>query len=266
MIHPSAQVASGARLGADVSIGPYCVVEDGAELAEGVVLEPFVHVHGCVRIGARTRIGTGSVLGGEPQDLKYRGEATQVEIGSDVRIYEHVTVHRAAGEGATRIGDHVLLMAGSHVGHNCRVGERAILTNDAKLAGHVEVGERAILAGGTAVHQHCRVGRLSMLGGGCMINKDAVPFSIFSGALPASWRGPNTIGLRRAGIDAKERLVLRRTLAAMLARPGWVRELAHEHQDHPLASVRELCSFVLSSKRGVVLGRRAALDERSEEA
>ncbi len=258
MIHPTAIVDAAARVGPDVAIGPYSVVDAGADLGPGVVLGAFVRIHGCVRLGARTRVMDGSVLGGEPQDVKYQGEATRVEIGADARIHEHVTVHRATKEGVTRIGDGVMLMAGSHVGHNCVVGDRVILTNDAKLGGHAVVGERAILSASTAVHQFCRVGRFALLAGGCMIGKDAPPFSIVSGQLPAAWRGINTIGLRRAGFDQAERTAVRAALLAILGRPGSVREVARAHADHPLASVREIAAFVLESKRGVVTGRRSA--------
>jgi UDP-N-acetylglucosamine acyltransferase len=257
MIHPTAVVGSGARLGAGVVLGPFCVVEDGAELGDGVVLGPHVHVHGCARVGARTRIATGSAIGGAPQDFKYHGEPTRAEVGADCLIYENVTVHRATGEGVTVIGDGVMLMAGSHVGHNCVVGNHAILTNDAKLGGHAHVGERAILSAGAMVHQFCRVGRLTMLAGSCGVGKDAPPFSILSGALPAAWRGPNTVGLRRNGFSPEERAALKSALVEILTRPGTTREAARAHLDHPLASVRELAQFVLDSKRGVVLGRRA---------
>jgi UDP-N-acetylglucosamine acyltransferase len=121
----------------------------------------------------------------------------------------------------------------------------------------VWVGERAILSANTTVHQFCRVGRLTMLAGQCGIGKDAVPFSILSGALPAAWRGPNVIGLRRAGFSAPDRLEIRRALLALLSVPGVVRKEAEARLDHPLEAVRELARFVLESKRGVVLARHA---------
>lgn len=259
VIHPTAIVHPGARCAPDVVVGPCCVVEDGAELGAGVVLGPYVHVHGCARIGARTRIATGSAIGGEPQDVKYKGTPARVEIGADVRVYEHVTVHRATTEnGVTRVGDGVMLMAGSHVAHDCTVGERAILTNGAMIGGHSVIGERAILSGGVTVHQFCRVGRLTMLAGGCGIGKDAVPFSIFSGALPAAWRAPNTIGLRRNGFSAEERLTLRHAILDILGRRHPAMDAARRYVDHPQASVREVAEFVLSAKRGVILARRGA--------
>lgn len=259
MIHPTAIVHPGARCAADVYIGPCTVVEEGADLGAGVVLGPHVHVHGCVRIGPRTRVATGTALGGEPQDLKYKGTPSFVHIGADVRIFEHVTVHRATTEGGvTRVGDGVMLMAGSHVAHDCTVGERAILTNGAMIGGHSQVGERAILSGGVTVHQFCRVGRLTMLAGGCGIGKDAVPFSIFSGALPAVWRAPNTIGMRRAGFSPEERLTVRLAILDILGRKHPALEAARRYTDHPLASVREVAEFVLAAKRGVILARRGA--------
>jgi len=259
VIHATAIVHPGARVQPGVSIGPYSVVEEGAELLEGVVLGAHVHIHGCVRLGARSKVASGAVLGGEPQDVKYKGTPSRVEIGADARIHEHVTVHRATTEnGVTQIGDGVMLMAGSHVAHDCIVGDRAILTNGAMIGGHSQVGERAILSGGVTVHQYCRVGRLTMLAGGCGIGKDAVPFSIFSGALPARWRAPNTIGMRRAGFTQEERLTLRLAILDILGRRHPALEAARRYTDHSLASVREIAEFVLTAKRGVILARRGA--------
>jgi UDP-N-acetylglucosamine acyltransferase len=259
VIHATAIVHPGARCSPDVTIGPYSVVEDGAELGAGVVLGPHVHIHGCVRIGARTRVATGTVLGGEPQDLKYKGTPSRVEIGADARIHEHVTVHRATTEGGvTTVGDGVMLMAGSHVAHDCTVGAHAILTNGSMIGGHAQIGERAILSGGVTVHQFCRVGRLTMLAGACGIGKDAVPFSIFSGALPARWRAPNTIGMRRAGFTQEERLTLRLAILEMLGRRHPALEVARRYVEHPQASVREVADFVLTAKRGVILAQRGA--------
>jgi UDP-N-acetylglucosamine acyltransferase len=150
------------------------------------------------------------------------------------------------------------MMTGSHVAHDCTVGDGAILTNDAKIAGHVQVGERAILSAGVLVHQFCRVGRLTMLAGACGIGKDAVPFSIFSGALPAAWRAPNTIGLRRAGFPQEERLTLRLAIVDILGRRHPAMEAARRYLDHPQPTVREVAEFVLSAKRGVILARRGA--------
>src|SRR5262249_5494034 len=181
-IHPTAIVDRRAEIGSGVEIGPYCVIEAGAVVGDRCVLGPYVHIHGCARLGAESSVRSGTVLGGEPQDVKYKGEPARVILGERCRIHEHVTVHRGTGaDTETVIGDDVMLMAGSHVGHNCRVESKVILVNDAKLAGFVHVGERAFISGGAAVHQFCRVGRLTLVGGACMVTKDAPPFSIVSG-------------------------------------------------------------------------------------
>lgn len=260
-IHPTAIVDKRAELGESVEIGPYCVIDAGAVIGERCVLSPYVHVHGCVRIGAETSIRSGSVLGGEPQDVKYKGEPARVLIGERCRIHEHVTVHRGTGANTeTVIGDEVMLMAGSHVGHNCRVDRNAILVNDAKLGGHVHVAERAFISGGAAVHQFCRVGRLTLVGGACMVTKDAPPFSILSGSYPVRWRAPNTVGLRRAGFSSEQRTAIRHALSALFRSGESRARVAQELLASPHAEVLEIARFVLDSKRGVCAGQRGGDD------
>jgi UDP-N-acetylglucosamine acyltransferase len=254
-------VEDGVELGPDVRIGPHAYVEAGARIGAGCVLGPSVHVHGCVTLGARSVVGTGSVLGGEPQDVKYRGEPTAVEIGSDCRFHECVTVHRATGEGQrTVVGSGVLLMTCSHVGHNCVVGERVTLVSGAVLAGHVQVGERAILSGNSAVHQFCQVGRLSLLAGGSMSTRDVPPFSIAAGAYPIRWRGMNAIGLRRAGFDAAVRAAIRRAMDELFRSGAGLQASARRLVEDPEPAVVELARFVLSSRRGTCTLRGRAPD------
>ena len=261
-IHPTAVVEAGVELEAGVRIGPHAYVEAGARIGAGAVLGPNVHVHGCVTLGARSVIGTGSVLGGEPQDTKYKGEPTAVEIGSDCRFHECVTVHRATGEGnKTVIGDGVLLMTCSHVGHNAVVGERVTLVSGAVLAGHVQVGERAILSGHSGVHQFCRVGRLSLLSGGAIATRDVPPFSIVSNAYPLVWRGPNSVGLRRAGFDAAQRAAIRRAMAELFRSGTGLQATARRLAEDAEPAVVELAQFVLTSKRGVCTHRGRARDD-----
>jgi UDP-N-acetylglucosamine acyltransferase len=264
-IHPTAVVDPKAELGADVQIGPYCVVEAGAVLADGVTLGPAVHVHGCVRIGPGTSVRTASVLGGEPQDVKYKNDPSRVVIGARCRIHEHVTVHRGTGANTeTVVGDDVMLMTGSHVGHNCRVGRYAILVNGAMLAGHVEVGERAFVSGGAAVHQFCRVGRLTLVGAHTAATKDAPPFSIVSSSYPVRWRAPNTIGLRRAGFSSEQRTAIRHALARLFRSGESPIRVARELERHPVPEVAEIARFVLESKRGVCVGSRSSRGARDD--
>src|SRR5688572_975553 len=268
-IHPTAVVDPKAELGSNVEIGPYCVVEAGAALGDGVTLGPAVHVFGCVRIGAGTSVRTGTVLGGEPQDVKYKNDPSRVVIGERCRIHEHVTVHRGTGAGTeTVVGDEVMLMTGAHVGHNCRVGRAAVLVNGAMLAGHVDIGERAFISGNAAVHQFCRVGRLTLVGGACMATKDAPPFSIVAHSYPVRWRAANTLGLRRAGFTSDQRTEIRHALSRLFRSGESRMQVARELARSPQAEVAEIARFVLESKRGVCAGPapvRGMRDERYED-
>lgn len=254
LVHPSSLVLPGAELGPGVEVGPGCVIEPGAVLGEGVRLLAHVHLLGRIEIGAGTVVGSGCVLGGEPQDSKYRGERTLVRIGAGCRLHEHVTVHRATGDGETVVGDGVRMMVGSHVGHDARLGAGATLVNGACLAGHSEVGENAILSAYSAIHQFGKIGRLALLGGGAMAIQDVPPFSIAAGTYPIRWRGPNVVGLRRAGLPPAERDALRRSLHRMFAAGESPTRVAQELLESPYPTERELAAFVLASKRGVCVG------------
>jgi|JI10StandDraft_1071094.scaffolds.fasta_scaffold101463_3 UDP-N-acetylglucosamine acyltransferase len=254
-IHPTAVVDPSAKIGFGVEIGPYCVIDAGASLGDSVKLGAFVRIHGCVTIGPGTSIRDHSVIGGEPQDTKYKDDPSRVVIGAGCRIHEHVTVHRGTGANTeTWLGDGVMLMASSHVGHNCRVEHDAVIVNSAMLGGHVHVGERAFISGGAAVHQFCRVGRLTLVGGAAMVTKDAPPFSIVVGSYPVRWRAPNTIGLRRAGLSAEQRSAIRHALARIFRSGQSPTRVAHELSKSPVPEVAEIARFVTESKRGICAG------------
>lgn len=268
VVHPTAVVYPGAELAAGVEVGPYCVIEPGVEVGAGCRLAPHVHLLGRTFIGAGTRIGTGSVIGGPPQDGKYKGERTVVRVGDHCTLFENVTIQCASGEGnETVVGNRVMMMVNSHVGHNARLDDEAILVNGAALAGHSHVGARAFLSMCSAVHQFSRVGRLTLLGGGTMATKDAPPFSIVTGSYPVRWRATNTIGLRRAGFSPAERDAVRKALNRMFRSGESPRAVAEDLAGSPVAAVAELAAFVLSSKRGIVAGpeRSAAAQEQEDE-
>lgn len=257
-IHPTAVVDPRVELGRDVEVGPHCVIDAGAVIGDGCRLDAYVRIFGGVSIGPGTSIRTASVLGGEPQDVKYRGEPTRVTIGARCRIHEHVTVHRGTGERMeTVIGDEVMLMATSHVGHDCRVGNNVTLVNGSMLGGHAEIGERVIISGNAAVHQFCRVGRLALVGAGCMVTKDAPPFSIVVGSYPVRWRATNTVGMRRAGIATAQRTAIRQALSRLFRSAESPVQVAHELAKSPVAEVAEVARFVLDSKRGICAGLRS---------
>jgi len=199
-VHPTAIVEDGARIAEGAVIGPYCVVGAGVELAGAAELISHVVVAGRTRIGERTRIWPFASIGHQPQDLKYRGEDSRLEIGAGCMIREHVTVNpgTAGGGMLTVVGDGCLLMAGAHVAHDCRVGSRVVMANAATLAGHVEVGDSAVIGGLSAVHQHVRIGTHAMVGGMSGVEKDVAPYCSAIGNR-AVLAGLNLVGLKRSG-------------------------------------------------------------------
>lgn len=256
-VHPSAIVLPGVELGEGVEIGPYCYLEPGVEIGDGCRIGPHVHLLGRVVLGAGCVVRSGTVLGGEPQDDDYRGERTVVRIGADCQFHEHVTVHRATGEGnETVLGAGVRMMASSHVGHNGRVGDGVVMVNSSVVGGHAEVGERAILSAFSGIHQFGRIGRLTLVGANSGMSRDAPPFSIVAGAYPTRWRGPNAIGMKRAGIEADDRDAVRQALHRMFSNGDGARTVAEELADSDCAPVAELADFILTSKRGVCAGTR----------
>ncbi len=252
LIHPTAVIAPGAKLGSGCRVGPYAVIDVGVELGDGCEVGPGVHLTGITRIGPRNRFHAGAVIGDAPQDLKYDGTPTRLVIGSGNTFREHVTVHRSNQTAEdTVIGDGNLFMVGSHVGHNCHIGNHNIVANGALLAGHVILGDRAFISGNCLVHQGCRIGRLALMQGGAGISKDLPPFCVARDNNTLC--GLNIVGLRRAGLDAGERLALKRAYTRLFR--------SHRAQRDALASVRtelggfppvtELVDFVAASRRGV---------------
>lgn len=207
MIHPSALVSPKADVHENAGIGPWCIVEAGAKIAENVVLDARVHVFGGASVGAGTRIFDNAVIGGDPQALKYKGEQTFLDIGENCIIREFTTLNKGCGEnGRTQIADNVLVMAYSHVGHDCILEQGAILSNGVQLGGHVEIGEFATIGGGTYVQQFAKIGAYSFAGGTLKIDRDVPPASRALGN-PARFAGLNLHALRRHNFS-EERIAL----------------------------------------------------------
>ena len=252
-IHPTAIVGEGVTLGADVGIGPFSIVADGAVIGDGCEIASHVRIEGCVRLGPRNRIFQGAVLGSPPQDLKYRGEPSILDIGADNMIREYATLNpgTAAGE-VTRVGSGCLLMAYSHVAHNCAIGDGVILANSVNLAGHVAVEDHAIVGGVTPVHQFVRIGAHAFVGGGSRVPQDVPPFLRGAGN-PMEIAGLNLLGLQRRGF-APETLNSLRKAYRLLYRAGLNTTQALERMEAELgdcAEVRRLIDFVRSSARGI---------------
>jgi UDP-N-acetylglucosamine acyltransferase len=200
-VHPTAWVSPTALLGPGVRVGPYAMVGDGCEVGEECILEPRSILERNVRLGPRVTVGIGSVLGGEPQDLKFRGEETWVEIGEGTRIREYSTINRGTAHSfKTSVGKGCFIMSYVHLAHDCHLGDGVIISNATQLAGHVIVEDRAILSGLVAVHQFVKIGRHAFVGGCSRVAKDVPPFLKAVGN-PVKLYGLNTVGLQRSGFD-----------------------------------------------------------------
>ncbi len=224
-IHPSAVVAHAAQLGRGVHIGPFCTVGPDVVLGEGVRLVSHVAIAGHTTIGEGTRVFPFASLGHEPQDLKFRGETSELRIGRDCVIREGVTMNpgTAAGGLLTSVGDRSVFLAQSHVAHDCRVGDEVIFSNNVMLAGHCTVGDNAILGGGAAVHQFVRLGRHSFIGGLAGVEHDVIPYGIALGNR-AHLAGLNVVGLKRRGFSREVIHDLRRAYKLLFATAGTLSE------------------------------------------
>lgn len=209
-IHPGAAVAKGAEIGAGVRIGPWCSVGADAVLEDGVELVSHVVVDGHARIGAGTRIFPFATVGLPPQDLKYKGEPTRVEIGPNCLIREHVTIHRGTpgGGGLTRIGAGCMLMCVAHIAHDCVLDDRCIIANNVMFGGHIHVGEQVFIGGGSAIHQFVRIGRHAAVGGMSGVEGDVIPYGLVMGNR-ARLAGLNLVGLKRRGFTRPQIHALR---------------------------------------------------------
>ncbi len=255
MIHPQAIVDPAAEIAEDVEIGPFCVIEADVVIGEGTRIGSHTVVRGPTRIGRGNRLFSFSSIGEAPQDLKYAGEPTRLEIGDRNIIREYVTLNRGTDEGGgvTRIGSDNLLMAYSHVAHDCTVGDQTIFANAASLAGHVEVGDWSILGGFTSVHQFCRIGVHSFSGLGTVITRDVPPFVTVAGNHARPY-GLNRNGLKRRGFEPEAiralhrayRLLVKSRLISDEARKE-IDALAHQHGE-----VRTFRDFIDDGARGIV--------------
>ena len=225
IIHPTALVANGAELGADVKIGPYCIVGDFVKLSDGVELISHVVVEGITRVGTNTRIFPFASIGHQPQDLKYAGEPSELTIGCNNVIREHVTMNPGTEGGGllTNVGNNCLFMMGAHVAHDCNIKDNVILVNNATLGGHVEIDEWAIIGGLSAVHQFVRIGKHSMIGGMSGIENDVIPYGSVIGNR-ARLQGLNVVGLKRRNFDRETIHGMRSAYRLMFAPEGTLAE------------------------------------------
>lgn len=252
-IHKFAVVHPNAKLGNNVKIGPFAVIGENVEIGDGTEIGPSAVITGWTKIGRDCHIFQGASVGEEPQDLKFKGERSFVEIGDRTRIHEFCTIHRACGEDqVTRIGDDCLLMAYVHVAHNCVLGNNIVMANAAMVAGHVVIEDRAVVGGMAGVHQFVRIGRNSMVSGMSRNIHDIVPFTIVDGS-PARACGLNSVGMSRAGITAENRSRIKQAYK-LLYRSGLRLEdaiVAIEEQVESCEEVEHLLNFLKNADRGI---------------
>src|SRR6195256_4451301 len=253
-IHPTAIVDEGAKIGAGTTVGPYCVIGPDVVIGENCWLQHHVTLAGPMRAGSGNKFYAYCSIGQQTQDLKYQGEPTYLEIGSENVFREFVTVNRSTtSEGKTRIGNRGNFLAYSHIGHDCTVGNEVVFSNNGTLAGHVQVGDNAVMGGLTAVHQFCRIGRFAITGGCSKIVQDIPPFMIADGN-PAEIRGLNLVGLERKNFSTEKvkpikeafRLLFRSKYNTRQAIEAMEKELPQTEE------VTEIIRFIEQSERGII--------------
>ena len=247
-IHPSAVVEEGAEIAAGCTIGPFCHVGPEVRLAEDVELKSHVVVTGDTRIGAETVVFPFAVIGEIPQDLKFRGERTRLEIGERNRIREHVTMNAGTegGGGVTRVGDDGLFMAGCHVAHDVQIGDRVILVNNAALAGHCVLEDEVIVGGLSGVHQFVRIGRGAIIGAVTMVTNDVIPYGLVQ-APRGRLDGLNLVGLKRRGVPREDITALRAAFQMLAQGEGPFQDRARRLGEETVSDyVREIVDFVLA--------------------
>ncbi len=255
IVHPTAIIGSEVELGAQVRVGPYAVIEDEVSVGAGCRIEAHSVIKRFTSLGARNRVFEHAVLGGEPQDVKFKGESSSLIIGDDNLIREFCTLHRANGEGEqTRIGSRNFLMVGVHLAHNCIVGDDNILTNGVALAGHIIVEDHVFLSNNVGAHQFVRLGRYAMVGGKSKIVQDVLPFFITDGN-PPSVRGVNSVGLRRAGFSSESRSALKEAYRKLFRSGLSLSEALQSLEQIPDDNVMHLVNFIRESKRGFTRAR-----------
>jgi UDP-N-acetylglucosamine acyltransferase len=256
-IHPLALVSPRAEIGRDVSIGPFCVIEDDVVIGDGCNIASSAFIKQGTRLGPNNTVSEAAILGGLPQHTRMPDEIGQLVVGAGNTIRENVTMHRALHAGtATVVGDNNLFMVGVHVAHDCRVGSNTIFANNALLAGHVTVDDRAYVSGAVAVHQFCRIGRLAMVGGHARVVQDVPPYVMVDGCTGLIV-GLNLVGLRRSGFVVEEiselksayRLIYRRGLK-------WNEVLQRLQLEFPTGPASDFYTFLSQGTRGFVQERR----------
>lgn len=255
-IHPTAVIHPGAKLGRNVSVGPYSIIEEDCVIGDDCMIDAHVKIARYTTLGARCRVYLGALIGEEPQDHRFRpGTVAWTKIGDDTTLREYVTIHRSPFPGGTTsVGSGTLLMAFVHVGHDARIGNKVTVANQTGISGHVIIEDGAVLSGYVLIHQFCRIGALAMLGGRTIIRQDVPPFCMV--AENECICGSNTVGLRRAGFDSAQRMAIRRAIKTYffhgLNSTNALTRIAEEGGNDP--NVAHFVDFIRRSDRGIMPG------------
>lgn len=259
MIHKLANVHPDAQIGKDVTVGAFATVDENVIIGDGSRIDNNAVIRPGARLGKNVHVFAGAVVSEIPQDLKFRGEETTTEIGDNTMIREYATIHRGtAAKGKTLVGNNCLLMAYTHVAHDCIVGNNVIMVNASQIAGEVEVDDFAILGGSTLVHQFCKIGKHAMTQGGVRLGKDIPPY-VIAGRNPTSYAGVNTIGLRRRGFT-NEQIEVLRDIYRIIFTQGLNYKTAIQIVKDTIAATferDEVLDFFERSDRGVIPGMRS---------
>lgn len=254
-VHPSAIIARDARLGDDVEVGPFAIIGEDCVVADGCIIGARATLERHVRLARNVRIGIGSVIGGDPQDLKFKGETTTVEIGEGSIVREYSTINRGTSQSwKTSVGKDSFIMSYVHLAHDCHVGDGVILANGVQLAGHVTIEDRAIISGLTAVHQFVRIGAHSFIGGMSRVTKDIPPYLKAVGD-PVKLYGLNSVGLQRSNFDPDVIRELKRAYRLFFRSELNVSQALERAQSElsMTPEVKHFLGFVDNSQRGVVI-------------
>ncbi len=260
MISPQAHIHPDAKIGKNAKIGPFCYIEGDVIIGDDCEILPFASVMDKSRIGDRCRIFQGAVIGSIPQDLKFHGEDSIVEIGNDVTIREYVTINRGTEANyTTSIGDYSLLMAYVHIAHDCIIGAHCILANDVNIAGHVTIGDYVILGGLSAVQQFVRIGEHSFIGGASLVRKDVPPF-VKAAREPLSYAGVNTVGLKRRGFTNVQIHNIQEIYRLLYVRGYKIKEAIQRIQMElpDTEEQKQVLEFIESSQQGIMRGFQAS--------
>ncbi|GAB4524421.1 MAG: acyl-ACP--UDP-N-acetylglucosamine O-acyltransferase [Pleurocapsa sp.] len=261
LIHPTAIIDSRAELDPTVRVAPYAIIGAGVKIGANTTIGSHVVIDGLTEIGENNQIFPGAAIGLEPQDLKYKGAKSQVKIGDHNRIREYVTINRATNEGeATIIGNDNLLMAYSHVGHNCQINHEVIIANNVAIAGHVSIDSMAIISGVLGIHQFVHIGRMAMVGGMSRISRDVPPYMMVEGN-PARVRSLNLTGLKRRGFSNEEIRELKKAFSYLYLKGMSLNDaIAQLDLLSDNQHIQHLKDFILKSssqdRRGMILGKK----------